>query len=292
MAACDRSISNLTDDLFIYKLCKDPANPSFRYEVECASLQNVEFTLSLEGSRNVAFDTDYLKPSITVHIPPFTRIHLGTIIILEPLKDAKLVVVFSWKYFPVDRGSTRNFAALQNQCIMQSMSEFSMYYFSTDRVDIERAQEIFDQTNYSFIDFDFPPRVSSISGTITHSPLNEILATTHHFVTWRRPNEFMAGESYDVFKDSIEPDDIRQGSLTDCWILSALSSLAEYPELVEVHRIVCVIASTLPRIQYYRSNHLPYCSHCNSLNHFIPPPTLHRLLFYFKRNYLLLAALK
>lgn len=42
------------------------------------------------------------------------------------------------------------------------------------------------------------------------------------------------GGAYALFDDGIEPADIRQGALADCWLQCALSGLAEFPVLVEV----------------------------------------------------------
>lgn len=47
---------------------------------------------------------------------------------------------------------------------------------------------------------------------------------------WRRPHEFM--ENPQMFSNDIDPNDIKQGELGDCWFLSALSSLAERPGMV------------------------------------------------------------
>ena len=52
-----------------------------------------------------------------------------------------------------------------------------------------------------------------------------------HAIQWRRPHEFMSGD-IKVFSDTIDPNDIIQGALGDCWFLSALASLAENPHLI------------------------------------------------------------
>jgi hypothetical protein len=51
-----------------------------------------------------------------------------------------------------------------------------------------------------------------------------------------RFSEFMSS-NFGIFHAGVEPDDIRQGSLADCWLQCSLSGLAEFPDLVEVKHI-------------------------------------------------------
>lgn len=57
-------------------------------------------------------------------------------------------------------------------------------------------------------------------------------------IHWRRPESFFENEiegknKIQIFQNEIEPTDIKQGSLGNCWLMSALSSLAERPDLVK-----------------------------------------------------------
>lgn len=52
---------------------------------------------------------------------------------------------------------------------------------------------------------------------------------------WARASEFASTTTKPlaVFQESVKPTDIMQGDLGDCYLLSALSSMAEKPGLIE-----------------------------------------------------------
>ena len=73
----------------------------------------------------------------------------------------------------------------------------------------------------------FPPEVSSLYD----NNVDEVDTVKYDAYTWKRANEI-----YDpvyMFQDGIEPNDIEQGQLGNCYFLAVLSSLAEYPERVQ-----------------------------------------------------------
>jgi calpain-15 len=77
-----------------------------------------------------------------------------------------------------------------------------------------------------FIDPSFPPMDSSIYDitNIKEYPLDEV-------PVWKRPHQFMHGRPK-LIEDDIDPNDIRQGALGDCWFLASMASLAENPAMV------------------------------------------------------------
>lgn len=52
-------------------------------------------------------------------------------------------------------------------------------------------------------------------------------------IEWKRAEEIFKGKKVEVFEGKIEPNDIKQGALGDCYFLSSLSSLAERDILIK-----------------------------------------------------------
>jgi len=76
----------------------------------------------------------------------------------------------------------------------------------------------------AFTDLDFPPDSSSVGSSQTHWTMGqpEVWLRARHLGD---PNEVL------LF-DRIQCHDVLQGDLGDCWLMSALASLAEYPEQI------------------------------------------------------------
>ena len=52
-------------------------------------------------------------------------------------------------------------------------------------------------------------------------------------IKWERVEKIFMSNNYQVFYDKIEKEDIIQGSLGNCYFLSAIASLSKYPNLIE-----------------------------------------------------------
>lgn len=194
-------------------------------QVEGKALAEGKFTLDLEMCNNVVID-DSDETKIEVDIPCMEEVEVCSITKTKPFKFCPK---FNLEEDPLDMEEQREKLQPEVDAMKEKMDEVretieSIPYEVMAIEDIEAALK--DEGVENFIDPDFPPVDKSVYDTSTEEyPYKQV-------IHWRRPCDFMEGE-ISIFEDDVDPNDINQGELANCWFLSALSCLAERPILVK-----------------------------------------------------------
>ena len=110
---------------------------------------------------------------------------------------------------PVDSGSSSN--------SIFDMAGDKTFVRKVKKSDYGKISKELDGTDNLFTDNDFPPNSSSLGDLQPHG-------INPSRVKWKRVRDFIRNPV--LIKDKVEPGDILQGQLGDCYFLSALSSLA------------------------------------------------------------------
>ena len=90
---------------------------------------------------------------------------------------------------------------------------------------VEKLQEIISN-GAPFTDEEFPARLSSIYCDVEDDVTKEEREVYGKLI-WKRASEIF--DSPQVFVEGIEPNDIKQGYLGDCYLLATLSAMCENP---------------------------------------------------------------
>jgi calpain-15 len=179
----------------------------------------LEFTINLTGSRGVIIqETGSFER--TVQIGSGKQVVLASI---ELKGDWKLIQKFSFVSKPPPREQVQSQIA-KGQRGLQEQAGRCYELISRKAVDTLTPRDVHRRVG-NYVDPHFYPGDQSV---FVGSNLTQLQDTA---IQWRRPSEFMSGQ-VKLFEGDIEPNDIRQGKLGDCWFMCALSALAERPDLV------------------------------------------------------------
>ena len=147
-------------------------------------------------------------------VRPFTRKRIGKILIADPYQRASLWLECEWIHVESIDSELTQYLQTYKFNIQKLIKDAEVVNFSQDNV--KTIENICITYGLKFIDTIFPPVNDSLGSTDVNKSFP---------IEWRRSNDFL-GSHIEVFSERIEPNDIKQGCLGDCWFLSAISALA------------------------------------------------------------------
>jgi len=139
--------------------------------------------------------------------------------------------------FDLTKNSMNNMTVGNRQFNPYSSPDFGGYQeqvsrstsFLTHSSEYEQLRRQHESSNSKYTDPKFKPGYSSIVG------FGEVQGYPEDYLRrmeWKRPEQIFNGP-YCVFDNSIEPCDIRQGILGNCYFLAACAALAEFPQRIK-----------------------------------------------------------
>lgn len=154
-------------------------------------------------------------------------------------KGGKLSMSMSWILEdPDEEACAKYMLDFESKMAEVFSASFSVLPQNISHLHRAEIEEICLGNNTAFIDASFLPNNDSLFKVCSpriganSSPSAEL--EKKKTIIWRRPQEFLApGASPVIFDGEIEPNDIKQGQLGDCWLLCAFAAVAEFPELVK-----------------------------------------------------------
>lgn len=225
-------VNELVKGLNLYRRRRDQPEVSFIYELDNSTMKVCNFEYNFTGSVNISIrgNTGLV---VTKKVMPFERKVLAIVHADDPTQGWSLRS--RWKYTLEDppREQMQELIAEKKETIKKEEATAEEVFgpLPVDTLPVEEIIAACAKHNIKFFDLDFEAENSSLYPSPEEAG--------EEIVQWRRTDEFMKVNpdkgltAPDVFVDGIDPGDIRQGALGDCWFMCALSSLAERPELVE-----------------------------------------------------------
>jgi calpain-15 len=192
------------------------------------ALAEVKFTMDLSGCENVKFskEKDANSKKKTFKVKYGQKKKLFTLIKTHPFT---MNPKFTRKEIPMTVDEQREIVREEVEKLEEDTKviEEEMMKLPFEAMEIEDLEKALKKKGFNnFIDPHFPPKDVSIYNSLKMPyPYKKI-------VQWRRPKDFMKTKPK-VFSDEVDPNDIKQGFLGNCWFMCAVACLAERPALVK-----------------------------------------------------------
>ena len=212
---------------------KSKSQTHYFIKIELQLFNQLDFKVDFSGSKNIELEGG---DGLTKHtlIEPFTKVIVAKLL-LQKNWNLKTKFKFSLQLPSIE---------LQRKHLAPIITKLEQEMLMTrplTTIDGEGMQEnalaaYLKKNSWLFFDHDFPP----ISESVTAKE-QDIVDKFECLVHWRRAKYIVltAEECKNidavpfVFNEGVSPMDVKQGRLSDMWLLSAIAALAEKPKLVK-----------------------------------------------------------
>jgi hypothetical protein len=191
------------------------------------TLSTIYITIDLTNCKNVVIEGYDDEVKITEWIEPMTE---GTLFTIQKNPPFLFNIGFSAREepMPVDKQLVHLAPKIAKTDLMIDRMKEELNRIPFEVMSVPQIVEALNEAGYDhFVDPTFPPNETSIFD-VTNEPSYPLDSVA----VWKRPHEFMQGHPK-LYDESIDPNDISQGALGNCWFLAAMASLAENPALVK-----------------------------------------------------------
>jgi hypothetical protein len=233
----------------IYSVIKTSHKSNFRpktvtYEVVMNGVETLNFTADFQGSRNYEmfpakeFKKDSKAMKIKAKIRPFHRIYLGYLQITDVHESSHLHSHYSCETEEAHPDDLEVFLSQFHRALENGIQRFddhhiNLYSLEQDSMSKRTIGELI-AADAKFVHFDFRPGDHALYKTDISKRRSSESTKKAWVAQWKRPTEFMNDpNNIGDFQGSISADDIKQGHLGNCWFLSTLAAMTEFPELIK-----------------------------------------------------------
>jgi len=196
------------------------------YEVELHQFTGFQFVLDFTGTTNHEIQGTFgvNGSRVEANLQPF---ELETICLVSrnKLDPFKFSVKMSWTTSDVHPAILQTALAMNEHRIKAEYDAMSQAGIQQGD-DYATLRNKLSGAGIEFVDPDFYPSVGAL-----YTDGDESSKINEEQVMWRRSNDFCKDPAY--FKDGIDPEDVQQGRLGNCWFCCSLASMSERPFLIE-----------------------------------------------------------
>eukprot|EP00045_Choanoeca_perplexa_P016316 m.218822 g.218822 ORF g.218822 m.218822 type:complete len:950 (-) comp17225_c1_seq7:2973-5822(-) len=204
----------------------------FWFGLENTLQRSVQLTVDLTGSDNV--NANGGGKIVTGTVDPESSGAIGSAFVVSSSAGWSLSVKLQWRQQAPSLAYLQRVGSKITQQVADDLTSYAATPLSKGDDGLTLAQLMAKCTehNVKFIDNEWIPNELALYSS------ESVLQDPTKPVVWQRASEIFDGD-YKVFADSltngnrIEPNDIKQGRLSDCWLLCAISALAEFPSFIE-----------------------------------------------------------